>query len=129
MQFSPPFVEQGLLHVKILLVTPPMTQLNTPYPATAYLMGFLRQHEARLGLEVCQADAALELFLRIFSRAGLTRILDELRARAAELARASDDEVDEGDELDEDEDDEVDLPPSIAHFLAHGERYLATIGD
>jgi hypothetical protein len=49
-----------------------MTQLNTPYPATAYLTGFLRQHEARLGLEVFQADAALELFLRVFSRAGLT---------------------------------------------------------
>src|SRR5262247_3564606 len=55
-----------------------MTQLNTPYPATAYLTGFLRQHEARLGLEVCQADAALELFLRVFSRAGLVSVRDEL---------------------------------------------------
>ncbi|MFT3882013.1 MAG: hypothetical protein QM703_20450 [Gemmatales bacterium] len=34
--------------MRLLLVTPPMTQLNTPYPATAYLMGFLRQHEERL---------------------------------------------------------------------------------
>ena len=61
--------------MRLLLVTPPMTQLNTPYPATAYLTGFLRQHEARLGLEVSQADAALELFLRVFSRAGLARVL------------------------------------------------------
>ena len=39
-----------------------MTQLNTPYPATAYLTGFLRQHEARLGVSVTQADPALDLF-------------------------------------------------------------------
>src|ERR1700733_10388943 len=76
-----------------------MTQLNTPYPATAYLMGFLRQHAARLELEVAQVDAALELFLRIFSRAGIQRILDELEARD-------------------------DAP---AHFLEHGDRYVATV--
>jgi radical SAM superfamily enzyme YgiQ (UPF0313 family) len=64
--------------LRVLLLTPPMTQLNTPYPATAYLTGFLRQHEARLGIEVRQADPALELFLRLFSRAGLERILDAL---------------------------------------------------
>jgi hypothetical protein len=28
------------MSVKTLLVTPPFTQLNTPYPATAYLKGF-----------------------------------------------------------------------------------------
>ena len=52
------YPSQRLMHV--LLLTPPMTQLNTPYPATAYLMGFLRQHATRLDLEVMQADAALE---------------------------------------------------------------------
>ena len=26
---------------KLLLLTPPFTQLNTPYPATAYLLGYL----------------------------------------------------------------------------------------
>ena len=56
-----------------------MTQLNTPYPATAYLTGFLRQHAARLGLEVSQADPALELFLRLYSRAGLERVVAELQ--------------------------------------------------
>ena len=62
--------------MRLLLVTPPMTQLNTPYPATAYLMGFLRQHADALGLELAQADASLELFLRVFSRRGLQRIVD-----------------------------------------------------
>ena len=28
------------MSIKTLLVTPPFTQLNTPYPATAYLKGF-----------------------------------------------------------------------------------------
>ena len=60
--------------LRVLSLIPPMTQLNTPYPATAYLMGFLRQHTARLELEVHQVDAALELFLRIFSRAGLVLV-------------------------------------------------------
>src|SRR5262245_4408123 len=128
-----------------------MTQLNTPYPATAYLTGFLRQHEERLGLEVSQADAALELFLRVFSRAGIQRVLDELTARAAELA-AGDDADDVGEDRDDDgagSDDGDDgdgdhgagdgddsghgadglgaMPPSIASFLASGERYVATI--
>lgn len=92
-----------------------MTQLNTPYPATAYLTGFLRQHQERLGLEVAQADAAIELFLRIFSRTGIGRILTELRAREAAMR------------ADLAEDEELEMPPSIAHFLAHGEAYVATV--
>ena len=98
--------------MKLLLVTPPMTQLNTPYPATAYLAGFLREHQARLGLEVAQADAALELFLRLFSAAGLRRVLAELRARVV-LGPAADGgdgaELEEGaGEGDEGEVDEAD---------------------
>jgi radical SAM superfamily enzyme YgiQ (UPF0313 family) len=110
-----------------------MTQLNTPYPATAYLMGFLRQHEARLGVEVSQADAALELFLRVFSRAGLQRVLDELSARAARLTGAQadpdagDDDDPEGGDEGEEGDEAAAMPPSIAGFLAHGERYVATV--
>ena len=80
-----------------------MTQLNTPYPATAYLMGFLRQHAD--DLELAQADASLELFLRVFSRAGLSRILDELGSR----------------------DSDEEMPASIASFLEHGARYVETI--
>src|SRR5882672_5405971 len=64
-----------------------MIQLNTPYPATAYLTGFLRQHEERVGFRVTQADPAIELFLRIFCRAGLTRVFAELRRQTPKLAR------------------------------------------
>ena len=51
----------------ILLITPPFTQLNTTYPATPYLKGFLKLH----GYRVFQADLGIELINRIFSREGL----------------------------------------------------------
>ena len=55
---------------KTLLVTPPFVQLNCPYPATAYLAGYLR----RRGLEVAQADLGIELIDRLFSKEGLEAI-------------------------------------------------------
>jgi radical SAM superfamily enzyme YgiQ (UPF0313 family) len=91
--------------MRVLLCTPPMTQLNTPYPATAYLCGFLRLHAERLGLEVAQADPALELFLALASRPGLTALCERLTAGK----RKRDDDA------------------SVAHFLAERERYLATV--
>ncbi|MCA1745329.1 MAG: radical SAM protein [Bacteroidales bacterium] len=53
--------------MKILLITPPLTQLNTPYPATPYLKGFLVAE----GHEVHQADLGIELVNRLFSKVGL----------------------------------------------------------
>ncbi len=74
--------------MKILLLTPPMTQLNTPYPATAYLTGFLRGREVGgERLEVTQRDLSILLIHRIFSRAGLTRVLSEITRK--KIARAS----------------------------------------
>ena len=43
--------------VRVLAVMPPMVQVNTPYPSTACLTGFLRSR----GVEAFQADLALEL--------------------------------------------------------------------
>ena len=81
-----------------------MTQLNTPYPATAYLTGFLRGRPELAGLlEVEQADAALELFLRLFSRDGLARVL-------AALGKPK-----------------KSTPDSVRQFLRHGARHLDTI--
>ena len=56
--------------VKVLSLIPPMTQLNTPYPSTAYLTGFLRSR----GIEAVQADLALALVLRLLCRQGLTEL-------------------------------------------------------
>ena len=63
--------------MKILLFTPPLVQLNTPYPATPALAGFLRG----IGEDVAQADLSLELVLRLFSRDGLDQVAEACRAR------------------------------------------------
>src|SRR5262245_38157541 len=84
--------------MRVLLVTPPMTQLNTPYPATAYLTGCLRAH-AGAGVSVAQADLSIELFLRLFSRAGLESVREQLEDRT----------------------------PATAHFLARADEYVALV--
>jgi radical SAM superfamily enzyme YgiQ (UPF0313 family) len=55
---------------RVLSVIPPMTQLNTPYPSTAYLTGFLRSR----GVDAVQEDLALALVLRLLSPAGLEEV-------------------------------------------------------
>ena len=54
----------------ILLITPPFTQLNTPYPATAYLKGFLNTKN----ISAYQMDLGIEVILELFSKEGLTDI-------------------------------------------------------
>lgn len=61
------------MSIKTLLITPPLTQLNTPYPATAYLKGFLREKN----ISAFQVDLGLELVLKVFSTEGLTALFDE----------------------------------------------------
>lgn len=56
----------------VLLLTPPFTQLNTPYPATAYLKGFLNTK----GIEAFQMDLGIEVILELFSEKGLKTIFD-----------------------------------------------------
>ena len=34
---------------RVLLIIPPLTQLNTPYPSTAYLSGFLKARGYAVG--------------------------------------------------------------------------------
>lgn len=63
------------LKSKVLLITPPFTQLNTPYPATAYLKGYLNT----LGMETQQADLGIEVILRLFSYEGLSRLFEEIQ--------------------------------------------------
>ena len=56
--------------MKILLITPPLTQLNTPYPATAYLKGFYSAE----GHEVRQVDLGIEVADRVLSQDFLSSI-------------------------------------------------------
>ena len=62
--------------LRILSVIPPMTQLNTPYPSTAYLTGFLRSR----GIAATQEDIALKLVLELFSPTGLREMHERVKA-------------------------------------------------
>lgn len=70
----------------VLFILPPFTQMNTPYPSTAYLKGYL----AHRGISSAQADLSLEVILALFSQAGLTALFDEtekLRTKLSANAR------------------------------------------
>ncbi len=86
--------------VRILSIIPPMTQLNTPYPSTAYLTGFLRSR----GIDAVQEDLALALVLRLFSPDGLRAIRTCIKALPKNKRT-----------------------PQIKSFEEQFERYLATI--
>jgi len=61
--------------MKILLVTPPFTQLNTPYPATAYLKGFLNTQK----ISSFQCDLGIEVILKMFTAKGLQRMFTQVK--------------------------------------------------
>jgi Radical SAM superfamily len=56
--------------MRILSIIPPMTQLNTPYPSTAYLTGFLRWR----GFNADQTDLSIALALKLLSSEGVAAI-------------------------------------------------------
>lgn len=68
--------------MKTLLITPPFTQLNTPYPATPYLKGFLKSQ----GYGVFQADLGIELINAIFSREGFQELFDAINQSSKKLS-------------------------------------------
>ena len=86
--------------MRILSLIPPMTQLNTPYPSTAYLTGFLRSQ----GLDAVQDDLALKLVLALLSKEGLADIRAEALAQPEEMRSAS-----------------------VNFFLDYFDRYQATV--
>lgn len=64
------------MSTKVLLITPPFTQLNTSYPATMYLKGFLQEK----GVTVNQCDLSIELFIKIFTKNFISTIFNEAKA-------------------------------------------------
>ena len=87
--------------LRVLSVIPPMTQLNTPYPSTAYLTGFLRSR----AIDAVQEDLALGLVLKLLSAEGLTQVRAQIDTMPEE-ARS----------------------PMVHVFVDQFDRYLATIG-
>ncbi len=85
---------------RTLSLIPPMTQLNTPYPSTAYLTGFLRSQE----LAAVQDDLALKLVLALLSQEGLA----DIRVQALKQPEAA-------------------RSASVNFYLDHYQRYQITI--
>jgi radical SAM superfamily enzyme YgiQ (UPF0313 family) len=87
----------------VLLITPPMVQFNTAYPAVPTLAAFLFTH----GHEVAQEDLSLALALRLFSAPGVAAVDGVLR-RKFQKQRP---------------------PPSAKHFLANAPRIREIVTD
>lgn len=64
----------------VFLITPPFTQLNTPYPATAYIKGFLNTKN----VSCFQSDLGIEVILSLFSKKGLINLFAEAEKNTAE---------------------------------------------
>ncbi|MEO8770121.1 MAG: radical SAM protein [Ferruginibacter sp.] len=79
----------------IFLITPPFTQLNTPYPATAYLKGFLNTKN----IAAFQADLGIEVTIALFSKEGLSHLfssinnVNELSENAKRIIALKDDYI------------------------------------
>jgi hypothetical protein len=65
------------LEAPVLLITPPFTQLNTPYPATAYLKGFFNIKN----IPTVQADLGIEVIMELFSKKGLEKLFSTIQAK------------------------------------------------
>ncbi len=94
-------LQQGPVKPEVLLLTPPFTQLNTPYPATQYLKGYLNT----LGITSKQADLGIDVFHQIFCKDGLKEVFDI----DAELVKS--------------------LEPNLQHIYGLRFRYIQTIDN
>ena len=83
----------------VLLVLSPFTQINTPYPSTAYLKGYLKAKGVRAG----QADLGIETILALFSTQGLGELFAEIERRKGKY------------------------PAKVRGLLANKQRYIDTI--
>lgn len=61
--------------MRAVLIQPPFTQLNAPYPAIHYLESYLRTR----GFDAQSFDHSIDLYRRIFSRPGLEKVFSDAR--------------------------------------------------
>lgn len=89
------------MSVPVFLITPPFTQLNTPYPATAYLKGFLNTKN----IASFQSDLGIEVTIALFCRQGLQDLFNRINQSGLSLS------------------------PNAARMVALGEEYIYTIDE
>ncbi len=63
----------------VLLITPPFTQLNTPYPATSYLKGFLNTKS----ISSFQMDLGINVILELFTKHRFSEIFNLAEANSS----------------------------------------------
>ena len=68
--------------MNVTIITPPLVQLNSPYPSGAYLSAFFKE----CGHNAVWHDLSIELYYSIFSRAGLEKLFALSEKAALKLA-------------------------------------------
>lgn len=93
----------------VFLFTPPFTQLNTPYPATAYLKGFLNTKN----ISSFQADLGIEATIAIFSKQGLIKLFAHIETSLQSFSKK----------------DEIGISENATRIIALKDDYIQTIDD
>ncbi len=111
---------------RLLLLTPPLLQTNTPYPATMHLTGYLRS----LGYEVLQRDLSIKVvrdILLAYGEETTDELLEFLGGPAPLEAKRAASEVVEG--LARSIRDEVDPDFGFSRYAEHLCRAVADFGE
>ena len=96
----------------VFAITPPFTQLNTPYPATAYIKGFLNTKN----ISCFHADLGIEVILALFSKNGLEELFRRIAPPAPDGGAYTSEYL-----------SECKVPPSGVRGLFLSDDYIQTI--
>ncbi len=77
--------------MKVVVITSPLVQLNSPYPSGAYLTSFFKMR----GHECSWKDLSIELFYSMFSRSGLEKLFTLSEEKALKMALEAEQRGDE----------------------------------
>ena len=101
--------------MKVVIIQPPIVQLNTPYPSGAYLQDFFKKLKSFSNLDsqlspvafelakkagyqidsVEWKDLSIELFHRIFSKEGISQLFHNTKDKALKMALEAENQGDE----------------------------------
>lgn len=101
--------------MKVVIIQPPIVQLNTPYPSGAYLQDFFKKLKSFSNLDsqlspaafelakkagyqidsVEWKDLSIELFHRIFSKEGISQLFHKTKDKALKMALEAENQGDE----------------------------------
>ncbi|MCR4743399.1 MAG: radical SAM protein [Treponema sp.] len=77
--------------MQVLIITPPLVQLNSPYPSGAYLSSYFKSQ----GFQTLWQDLNIKLYYSIFSRQGLTKLFELSQEKALQIAQKAEKDGDQ----------------------------------